>query len=84
MSSATDGLALAGLLLASTAAAAGACTAGEHRQFDFWPGEWNVRAPDDKLAGVNTFMAASGPVDPDGVGLAQNCVSVPQGSRHED
>lgn len=25
----------------------------EHRAFDFWLGEWNVRTPDGKLAGVN-------------------------------
>jgi hypothetical protein len=44
------------LLLASAssiAAAAGACDAAEHRQFDFWLGEWNVHTPDGKLAGVN-------------------------------
>ena len=34
---------------------AGACDASEHRQFDFWLGEWNVRTPDGKLAGVNSI-----------------------------
>jgi hypothetical protein len=34
---------------------AGACDASEHRQFDFWIGEWNVRTPDGKLAGVNSI-----------------------------
>jgi hypothetical protein len=35
------------------AAAAGPCEASEHRQFDFWLGEWQVHTPDGKLAGVN-------------------------------
>lgn len=34
---------------------AGACDASEHRQFDFWLGEWNVRTSDGKLAGVNSI-----------------------------
>jgi hypothetical protein len=41
--------------LVSTAAGAGACGDVEHRQFDFWLGEWNVRTPDGKLAGVNSI-----------------------------
>jgi len=45
---------------ASTAAAAGACDAREHRQFDFWLGEWNVRTPDGKLAGVNSISGEYG------------------------
>lgn len=45
---------------ASTAAVAGACDAGEHRQFDFWLGEWNVRTPDGKLAGVNSISGEHG------------------------
>ncbi|MGZ8273209.1 MAG: hypothetical protein ACXWUM_04780 [Burkholderiaceae bacterium] len=40
---------------APTAAAAGPCDGSEHRQFDFWLGEWNVRTPDGKLAGVNSI-----------------------------
>ncbi len=32
-----------------------ACDAGEHRQFDFWLGEWNVHTPDGKLAGTNSI-----------------------------
>ncbi len=31
----------------------GVCTAAEHRQFDFWLGEWRVTTPDGKLAGIN-------------------------------
>lgn len=31
------------------------CGAPEHRQFDFWLGEWNVHTPDGKLAGVNSI-----------------------------
>jgi hypothetical protein len=29
------------------------CSDPERRQFDFWLGEWEVRTPDGKLAGVN-------------------------------
>jgi hypothetical protein len=38
---------------ATAPAAAGACETKEHRQFDFWLGEWNVHTPDGKLAGTN-------------------------------
>lgn len=41
--------------LASAVAATGPCDTSEHRQFDFWLGEWNVRTPEGKLAGVNTI-----------------------------
>jgi len=44
------GLAL-GAVVAGAAAAA--CEAAGHRAFDFWLGEWQVRTPDGKLAGVN-------------------------------
>ena len=29
------------------------CDAGEHRQFDFWIGDWKVETPDGKVAGTN-------------------------------
>lgn len=45
-------------LLAGPAAAA--CEAPEHRQFDFWLGEWNVHTPDGKLAGVNRITTEYG------------------------
>lgn len=45
--------ALAIASLASAVEAAGACETSEHRQFDFWLGEWNVHTPEGKLAGVN-------------------------------
>jgi hypothetical protein len=50
-------LAIAAFLIAmcSGVASAGACDASEHRQFDFWLGEWNVHTPDGKLAGVNSI-----------------------------
>lgn len=38
---------------AALPAAAGPCDATAHRAFDFWLGEWQVRTPDGKLAGVN-------------------------------
>jgi hypothetical protein len=38
---------------AATAQAASGCEAAEYRQFDFWLGNWQVHAPDGKLAGTN-------------------------------
>jgi hypothetical protein len=37
----------------STQPARAACVAPEHRQFDFWIGEWNVQRPDGAPAGRN-------------------------------
>ena len=34
-------------------ALAGPCDSEAHRAFDFWLGEWQVRTPEGKLAGVN-------------------------------
>jgi Protein of unknown function (DUF1579) len=48
------------LSTSARSAAAGACEASEHRQFDFWLGEWNVRTPDGKLAGVNRIASEYG------------------------
>ena len=31
------------------------CSAPEHRQFDFWAGDWEVKTPDGKLAGANSI-----------------------------
>ena len=31
------------------------CETSEYRAFDFWLGEWEVRTPDGKLAGVNSI-----------------------------
>ena len=42
------------------AADEGSCTAAEHRQFDFWLGEWKVRTPDGKLAGANSITSEYG------------------------
>jgi hypothetical protein len=33
------------------------CTGPEHRQFDFWIGEWSVTTPDGKHAGDNRIEA---------------------------
>ena len=35
------------------AALAAPCDDPQHRAFDFWIGEWQVKTPDGKLAGVN-------------------------------
>ena len=48
------------LVLPSRVAAAGACEASEHRQFDFWLGEWNVHTPNGQLAGVNSITTEYG------------------------
>ncbi len=36
------------------------CSAPEHRQFDFWLGDWEVRGPAGKVAGSNTITSAHG------------------------
>ncbi len=41
------------LSFGTTGLAAAACDASEHRAFDFWLGEWQVRTSDGKIAGVN-------------------------------
>lgn len=50
--------------LAVTALTAGtghaACTAPEHRQFDFWLGRWEVFTPDGQRAGENRIEAVAG------------------------
>jgi Protein of unknown function (DUF1579) len=33
------------------------CAASEHRQFDFWLGDWNVHRPDGTLAGRNRIVS---------------------------
>jgi hypothetical protein len=41
------------LAFAAASPAVAACDAPEHRQFDFWLGEWTVHTPDGKVAGTN-------------------------------
>lgn len=36
------------------------CDAPAHRAFDFWIGEWEVRTPDGKLAGINRIASEYG------------------------
>ena len=51
------------VLLAALVAApslAAPCEAPEHRAFDFWLGEWDVRTPDGKVAGVNRIVREYG------------------------
>jgi hypothetical protein len=45
---------------AGASAATAACVATEHRQFDFWLGEWSVHTPDGKLAGHNKIASEYG------------------------
>jgi len=42
------------------AAAPPACTSAEHRQFDFWIGEWEVRRADGQRAGRNRITREHG------------------------
>jgi hypothetical protein len=56
---------LLGVLIATTACAADdvppapkpACMAPEHRQFDFWLGDWEVRDPAGKVVGHNRLTS---------------------------
>lgn len=41
-------------------AAPAPCSSAEHRQFDFWLGEWEVRTRAGKLAGFNRISRAYG------------------------
>jgi hypothetical protein len=45
--------ALSPAVAATAPVAAAPCDAPEHRAFDFWLGEWQVRTPDGKVAGLN-------------------------------
>lgn len=42
------------------AGARGACSRPEHRQFDFWVGEWDVTRPDGRAAGTNHIRLIHG------------------------
>ena len=45
----------------STGAAPQNCEGPEHRQFDFWVGEWNVKdASDGSVAGINSVTRILG------------------------
>jgi hypothetical protein len=55
MESTTRSLVAAVLAASGSAATAGPCDTPEHRQFDFWLGQWEVRTPNGKLAGTNTI-----------------------------
>ena len=48
------------LLVALPGAAQTPCDTPAHRAFDFWLGEWEVRTPDGKLAGVNRITREYG------------------------
>ena len=48
---------LLGAQEAAPAVAPKACAAPEHRQFDFWIGEWEVTTPDGARAGRNRIEA---------------------------
>ena len=37
-----------------------ACSAAEHREFDFWLGSWDVHTPDGRLAGRNEIASEYG------------------------
>lgn len=43
------------VLSAAQSAGPASCDTAEHRQFDFWIGEWDVTTPDGKTAGQNSI-----------------------------
>lgn len=43
---------------AQHAADDGVCDSAQHRQFDFWLGEWQVTTPDGRVAGTNRIERA--------------------------
>ncbi|MDP9142083.1 MAG: hypothetical protein M3O62_14995 [Pseudomonadota bacterium] len=45
---------------ASQSPPAGPCSSSEHRQFDFWLGNWQVRKPDGGIAGINRIESEYG------------------------
>jgi len=49
-------------MVASTSDAAppASCATPEHRQFDFWVGDWRVHKPDGTLAGINRITLEYG------------------------
>jgi hypothetical protein len=47
-------------LLADAPQAASPCASPEHRQFDFWIGEWEVTLPDGRVAGHNRITPILG------------------------
>ena len=44
----------------SQAAPTAPCSGAEHRQFDFWIGDWQVHKPDGSLAGINRITREYG------------------------
>ena len=48
------------LLFFAVSASAAPCDAPEHRQFDFWIGEWTVTNPAGKTAGTNRITRIAG------------------------
>jgi hypothetical protein len=53
-------LALAATFAAAQPAAPRPCATAEHRQFDFWLGEWEVRGPAGRVAGTNRISSLYG------------------------
>ena len=52
--------ALATTLCASAASPPAPCSSAEHRQFDFWIGDWQVTTRDGKVAGHNRITSEYG------------------------
>lgn len=72
-------MAMVVLLLAAVPvnAAEKPCSAPEHRQFDFWIGDWDVTAPDGKPAGKNRIEPIL-----DGCALAEHWRGASGGAGH--
>ncbi|HET9694018.1 MAG TPA: hypothetical protein VFP48_06515 [Steroidobacteraceae bacterium] len=47
-------------LAAAESVPSGSCASAEHRQFDFWLGDWRVHRPDGTLAGLNRIQPEYG------------------------
>lgn len=47
-------------LAAAEPVAPGPCASSQHRQFDFWLGDWRVHRPDGTLAGLNRIQPEYG------------------------
>ncbi len=54
------GFSLVGFMSDSNAQQNAACSAAEHRQFDFWLGDWEVKDPNANAAGTNLVTSEFG------------------------
>ena len=53
-------LTLGGFMSETSAQQTSSCTATEHRQFDFWLGNWDVKGPKGNVVGTNSITSEFG------------------------